>query len=120
MELLGSYLKAQREMRQVDIRAISDETKIAVNWLQVIEGDMWDELPGRTFARGYAKAYAKALGLDMEEVLSRYDQMYIKEDEVEVGNDIVTLTKKRGRRIKPIIIAIFLILVATGLIVWLI
>jgi len=113
MEQLGSYLKSQRESKQIDIRDVSTETKIAVNWLQVIENDMWDELPGRTFAKGYAKAYAKALGLDIDDVLGRYDLMYTKEDNHQVGDAVVKLTKKRGRRLYSILfIAGFLLLVA--------
>jgi cytoskeletal protein RodZ len=121
MEQLGVYLKRQRELRQVDIHDISDETKIAVNWLQVIEEDMWKELPGRVFARGYAKAYAKALGLDLDEVLNRYDHMYAQEENVEIGNEIVSLTKKRSARLKSLIpIAILLVIVVVGLVIWLV
>ena len=118
-EQLGCYLKTQRELRQVDIRAVSDETKIAVNWLRVIEADDWDKLPGKTFARGYAKAYAQALGLDVDDVVSRYDHMNFINDKVDVGNDIVKIAKRRGgglRKFFPLIIVASAIIVA--IILW--
>lgn len=121
MEQLGDYLKKQRELRQVDIRDISAETKIAVNWLQVIEEDMWDELPGKTFAKGYAKAYAKALGLDADDVISRYELMYAENDQIEVGDNIVKKTVKRNHPIKKFLpLIILLVLAIAALIIWLV
>lgn len=89
MESLGQYLKTQREIRKVGLPDISDETKIAVNWLEAIEEDKWANLPGKAFARGFIKAYSKSLGLDVEDVLLRYDDAACK--------DVVAETPKRTK-----------------------
>lgn len=121
MEQLGSYLKTQRELRQIDIHDVSAVTKIGVIWLQIIEEDKWDDLPGKTFARGYTKAYATALGLDIDDVMSRYDNMYSGMDMIEVGDNIVKLTKKRTSRLKRFIpIIIVAVAIATVLVIWLV
>ncbi|MBM4437855.1 MAG: helix-turn-helix domain-containing protein, partial [Actinobacteria bacterium] len=40
--------------------------------LQAIEADEFDRLPGDTFARGFIRIYAGALGLDSEPLIAAY------------------------------------------------
>lgn len=75
MENLGKYLKTQRELRDIDLLSISDETRIAPNSLKALEEDKWDDLPGRAYTRGFILSYARALGLDEEDILSRYSEI---------------------------------------------
>lgn len=120
MEQLGTYLKTQRELRQIGLSKIAEETKISVNWLKFIEEDQWDGLPGKTFARGYTKAYAIALGLDVDDVLSRYDHMHLEADKVDVGTDVVKIAKRRGPGIRKYLpfIVIILAVAVIAIVTW--
>ncbi len=73
MEPLGQFLKRQREMREISLTQVSKETKIAANWLELIETDRWDGLPGKAFTRGFLRSYARAIGLDQEDILLRFE-----------------------------------------------
>jgi cytoskeletal protein RodZ len=72
MSSLGSYLKKEREQRQVSIAELAQTTRIPVRILQQLESDDQSELPADVFVRGFLRSYARALGLDEEHVLTRY------------------------------------------------
>ena len=74
MPTLGEELKKAREERGVTLRNISESTHIGMRFLQAIETDTYDELPGGIFDRSFVRKFAKHVGLDEEEVLTRYDQ----------------------------------------------
>jgi cytoskeletal protein RodZ len=60
----GSLLRAARESRGLTIAEVAQETKIPAGSLQAIDEDRLADLPGSVFARGFVKAYARAVGLD--------------------------------------------------------
>lgn len=72
MESIGRYLKAARERRAMSLEEISRATRIPVSSIERIENDHFDDLPGEVFARGFLKAYARAVTLPVEDVLARY------------------------------------------------
>ncbi len=76
MESLGEYLKKEREKRNIELKDISKKTRISVRLLHALENDDKSILPGGTFNKGFLKAYAKYLGLDETEVLTKYSQLY--------------------------------------------
>lgn len=75
MENLGSYLKREREFRQIQLIEISEATRISARNLQALEEERFEELPGRAFVRGYLKSYARHVGLDVADVLLRYENI---------------------------------------------
>jgi cytoskeletal protein RodZ len=71
-EKIGSFLKHQRELREMSLAEVSRVTRIPSLTLESIEGDRFDELPGEVFVRGFLKSYAQAVGVMPAEVLARY------------------------------------------------
>jgi len=71
-ETIGSFLKRQRELRQMSQAEVARVTRIPGSTLESIECDRFDELPGEVFARGFLKSYAQAVGVVPAEVLARY------------------------------------------------
>ena len=71
-EALGSYLKQQRELRQISVAELAQTTRIPVRLLKHLERGNLEELPADVFVRGYLKAYARVLGIDEVDVLTRY------------------------------------------------
>jgi cytoskeletal protein RodZ len=51
---------------------LAQTTRIPVRVLQHLENDAHAELPADVFVRGFLRAYACAIGLDAESVLTRY------------------------------------------------
>lgn len=73
MESFGLYLKTIREERGKSLEDISENTKIAVTNLDLLEKDRYDLLPPVVFVKGFLKSYAKNLGLDPEDTVRRLE-----------------------------------------------
>lgn len=71
MESLGTYLRYERELRQISLEEIAQTTRIPLRTLQHIEDDELERLPGDVFTRGFLKSYARAVGLDSGKVLEQ-------------------------------------------------
>ena len=68
----GSWLRQQREIRNISLREISDNTKIGMRYLEALEEDRFEVLPAQIFAKGFLREYAKYVGLDADEVVNFY------------------------------------------------
>ena len=68
----GNWLRQQREIRNITLREISDNTKIAMRYLEALEEDRFEVLPAPIFAKGFLREYAKYVGLDPDEVVNFY------------------------------------------------
>ncbi len=69
---LGEQLRRAREERGINLRELSDQTRIARRYLEAIETDTYKELPGGIFNRSFIKAYAKAVGFSEAEAIRAY------------------------------------------------
>ncbi|HEV2816339.1 MAG TPA: RodZ domain-containing protein [Allosphingosinicella sp.] len=61
---LGERLKRAREAKGMSLDDIAGRTRIPIRHLQNIEREDWDALPAVTYAIGFARNYANAVGLD--------------------------------------------------------
>lgn len=69
----GDCLKREREMREVSLEEICAATRIGTRFLEAMENEEWEKLPGGVFNRGFVRAVARYLGLDEETMLAEYD-----------------------------------------------
>jgi len=69
----GELLKREREMREVSLNEVTVATRIAPRFLEALENQDWEKLPGGVFNRGFVRAIARFLGLDEENLLAEYD-----------------------------------------------
>jgi hypothetical protein len=70
----GTFLREQREKRQVSLADISQSTKLSVSSLKLMEEGNLDDLPPDVFVRGFIRCYAKSLGIPSGEPLSMLDE----------------------------------------------
>ena len=73
MESLGQYLRSKRELKELSLEEVANALKIKVWYLSSIEQDFFDLLPAGGYDRTFLTEYAKHLGLDLEEVIRRYE-----------------------------------------------
>ena len=59
-------------MRGVSLEEISAATRIGTRFLEALENEQWDRLPGGVFNRGFVRAVARFLGLDEESLVAEY------------------------------------------------
>src|SRR5450631_4093662 len=75
MTLVGETLRRERLKRNLDLEEIANELKISTRFLQAIENDQYDKLPGGVFARSFVRQYARLLGLDDEAMAGQVQQV---------------------------------------------
>jgi len=68
----GEELRKQREIRQITLHEIAAATKVNLRFLEALERDDFDALPGGLFTRGFIRAYATHVGLDPEATVNAY------------------------------------------------
>jgi cytoskeleton protein RodZ len=69
----GERLKRERELREVSQEELTTGTRISARYLEALENEEWDKLPGGAFSRGFVRSIAKYLGLNEENFLAEYD-----------------------------------------------
>jgi len=72
MASFGENLRRERELRGIDLREIAEATKISVRFLQALEQDRLNVLPGGLFPRAFVRQYAKHLGLDADRLVAEF------------------------------------------------
>lgn len=69
----GERLRRDRELRGVSREEISAATRIGSRFLEALENEQWERLPGGIFNRGFLRAIARFLGLDEDDLIAQYD-----------------------------------------------
>jgi cytoskeleton protein RodZ len=69
---IGATLREARTRRKIDLSEVEAAIKIRVRYLQAIENEEWDALPGGAYTRGFIRTYAHHLGLDGERLAEDY------------------------------------------------
>lgn len=69
---IGATLREARTRRKVDLVDVEAAIKIRVRYLQAIENEEWDALPGGAYTRGFIRTYANHLGLDGDRLADDY------------------------------------------------
>ena len=69
---IGPTLREARSRRKLDLSEVEATIKIRVRYLQAIENEEWDALPGGAYTRGFIRTYASFLGLDGERLADDY------------------------------------------------
>jgi cytoskeletal protein RodZ len=64
----GDRLRRAREAAGLKLEDVASETRISLRHLADIESGDWDALPGRTYAIGFARNFARAVGLDQNDI----------------------------------------------------
>ena len=62
-------MRHAREKSGKSVEQIAEETRIPQRHLESIEAGRFADLPSRTYAIGFSRTYARALGLDEHEIL---------------------------------------------------
>ena len=68
---VGPELRAGREARGLSLEQVAAETRIPQRHLVTLEAGAFNTLPGRTYATGFARSYAKLLEMDPDVIADR-------------------------------------------------
>src|SRR5262245_9929832 len=110
MTSFGANLRRERELRGISLREISDSTKFGVRFLEALEQDRVDLLPGGLFRRTLVRQYARHVGLDPERTVA--DFVYANGGEADTES-----SAERGRAMPSIsTVLVLAALVALGVV----
>lgn len=72
VQSFGERLRKEREKQGVTLDEVCVSTKVAVRFLEAIEAEKFDKLPGGIFNKGFVRAYAQHLGINDDEAVADY------------------------------------------------
>jgi len=99
MQTIGNCLKSGREARNIELSEVARSTKISKWYLDCLEKDEFDKIPGGPYIKGYIASYASFIGIEEDEILKRYDSLQVNiADENEIP-DHLPQEKKRQKLI---------------------
>jgi cytoskeleton protein RodZ len=93
----GNELRRERERRKVSLESISNETKVSVRHLEVLEAEEYEALPGGVFRKGIVRSYLAAVGLEEAPWIERFEAS-LKESGTESENTDWTEFAENVRR----------------------
>jgi len=101
MPSFGKELRRERELRGIGLREVAEATKINIRYLEAMERDDFEHLPGGVFNRGFVRAYAQFIGVDPDAMVNSY----LMEEQAQTGQGgSAAESLLRGRRsgkVKP-------------------
>lgn len=100
MKEIGVYLRKEREARKIRLEDVQEITKIRLRYLQAIEEGDLEVIPGEVYRKGFIASYANAIGLDGQEVVEKYNNLKL-EQENQARLELEKLSNKRKSQPKP-------------------
>lgn len=97
----GEELRREREIRGISLKEIADATKISKRFLDALERNDHKTLPAPVFTRGFVREYARYVGLNVEEMVNRYNFAAANDDRIEKPPQVEKYAKVPPRDISP-------------------
>ena len=73
LDTIGILLQTARKNRNENLNDVAKQLRIRQVYLEAIENDQFEILPGDIYVIGFIKSYSKHLDLDSEEIIERYE-----------------------------------------------
>lgn len=104
----GRYLQAIRLEKKISLEQVSQQTRIGLGNLLLIEQEDHERLPAEVYVKGFLRAYAKSVGADGDEVIRRYESCHDTVQKIS-GLDFSSNKTARGAWWKPLFSLVLLI-----------
>lgn len=118
---LGALIKAYRERKGLLREDIALRIKVSVKTLNALEEGLVDALPQPVFARGFVRAYANALGMNMHEIDPMLEAAFPAENMSNISPDMTSAAReqaisinRQGSKISWFIVFVILLVLAGG------
>jgi cytoskeleton protein RodZ len=113
MSNFGASFRKAREATGLPLEKIATDTRISTRFLLAIESEEFHLLPGGIFNRGFIRAYAERLGMDVDRAVADYDGLCAGvEEPLEVlRNAERASTRRTERNFYPLAAAILVLLI---------
>jgi transcriptional regulator with XRE-family HTH domain len=112
---IGGSLRTAREQRQLELSEVERATNIRVKYLAALEEERYDVLPGPAYAKGFLRTYADFLELDGSQFVEELNERLADEP----PQALAPMRIERPRRLLTKRVVAIPVVVAIGLLVWL-
>lgn len=110
---LGQLFKTQRLEQKKSFEDVADKLKIRKVFLQAIEDDQLDQLPGGVYTVGFIRSYAEYLGLDQDAIIEQLkDRHFFQPVQLNVIGDEQHFPSNRFVSSGMILAGLFLLILA--------
>ncbi|MCJ7491089.1 MAG: helix-turn-helix domain-containing protein, partial [Dehalococcoidia bacterium] len=112
---IGTTLREARVRRKLTLQQVEEDTKIRVKYLQAMENEDFDVMPGSTYVKGFLRTYSTYLGIDPRIVLDEYNSRRVPgvENEPFGGTSALRPRTHRGRN-TLVFVAVLCLLIQDG------
>src|SRR5690349_12814237 len=118
---IGGSLREARLKRGLSPADVQKAIRIRDRYLQALEEERWELLPGDAYVKGFLRTYADYLGLDGNLYVEEYNSRFARSDEpqfVPAG-----LARPAGRLggiglLRPLIVIAAIVAIVAGLAAW--
>jgi cytoskeleton protein RodZ len=98
MFAIGASLREARVKRDLAPADVQKALRIRERYLQALEDEQWQLLPGDAYAKGFLRAYADFLGLDGNLYVDEYVSRFRTVDERPLALQSLARVSRRHRR----------------------
>ena len=77
---IGNLLRQAREAKKLSLADVEKEIKIRSRYLEALEAEEFDVLPGNVYMFGFLRSYASFLGLDANDLVAKL-RKHLQQDE---------------------------------------
>lgn len=114
---LGHLITESRERKGMTREQVASEAHLPAHYIRMIETDNYDMISDRLYLVPFLRRYATFLGLDAEEIASRFvsDVQHAEANVVRISQEITMVAKRSGATSRiafAVLIAAVLVLVA--------
>ena len=79
MKSIGQEIATARKKQGLSIKDVEESLKIRLRFLEAIENDEFDVLPGKAYVKGFIRSYANYLKIDPAPLIEEYKEIEPKE-----------------------------------------
>jgi cytoskeletal protein RodZ len=116
---IGGSLREARLKRGLSPADVQKAIRIRDRYLQALEEERWELLPGDAYVKGFLRTYADYLGLDGSLYVDEYNSRYARHDEPTlVPQRFERRRSDGGGLLRPLVVVAVLVAVAAAVAAW--
>ena len=119
---IGGSLREARLKRNLTPADVQKAIRIRDRYLQALEEERWELLPGDAYVKGFLRTYADYLGLDGNLYVEEYNSRFARPDEpqlVPVPERFAGSTRFGGVGfLRPLVVVAVIVAIVAGLAAW--
>ncbi len=118
---IGGSLREARLKRNLTPADVQKAIRIRDRYLQALEEERWELLPGDAYVKGFLRTYADYLGLDGNLYVEEYNSRFARPDELQLVPERFARTGTLFGGVgflRPLIVVAVIVAIVAGLAAW--